>query len=219
MVANSPKYGISVRLFGETVPNPTTGQLTTYFNSPPEQPFTSLKLNFERGVLTPIANPLLCGETQGSASFTPTSGEAAKTLAFGVNITGCASSPPPFALAQGTATGVQTAGAHTSFKFSLAREDGNGYLKTVKTSLPLGLVGAIPAVTLCSQADANAGTCSAASRLGSVSVLAGAGSSPYPFSGTVYLTGPYGGRPTGCRSWCRRTPDRSRSATSSRVRS
>ncbi len=197
VVANSDKYGISVRLFGETVPNPTTGQLTTYFNSPPEQPFTNLKLNFERGVLAPIANPLLCGESPGSANFTPTSGEAVKTLAFGVNITGCASSPPPFALTQATDNEVETGGSHTSFTFSLARADGNGYLKTIKTSLPLGLVGAIPDVTLCEEAQANAGTCGAASRIGTVRVLAGAGSSPYAFRGTAYLTGAYNGAPYG----------------------
>ncbi len=197
VVANSQKYGISVRLFGETVPNPTTGQLTTYFNTPPEQPFTDLKINFDRGALAPIANPLLCGTPQGSASFTPTSGQPVSTSAFGVNITGCASSPPPFALAQSTENEVETGGSHTSFTFNLARSDGNGYLKTIKTSLPLGLVGAIPDVTLCEEAQANAGTCGAASKIGNVTVLAGAGSSPYPFKGSAYLTGAYNGAPYG----------------------
>ena len=31
------------------------------FNENPEQPFTNLTLNFNRGALTPIANPLVCG--------------------------------------------------------------------------------------------------------------------------------------------------------------
>ncbi len=198
VVANSAKYGVSVRLFGETVPNPVTGQVTTYFNTPPEQPFTSLKLTFERGVLTPLANPLLCGEAKGSATFEPTSAPGTHvTDAFGVNITGCASSPPPFVLTQSAENENETAGAHTSYSFSLGRSDGNGYLKTIKTVLPLGLVGAIPDVTQCEEAQANAGTCSAASKIGTVSVLAGSGSSPYPFNGTVYLTGPYNGAPYG----------------------
>lgn len=197
VVANSATYGISVRLFGETVPSPTTGQLTTYFNSPPEQPFTSLKLTFERGVLAPIANPLICGPAQGSASFTPTSGEAVKTIAFGPTITGCTGSTPPFALSQSTENENEQGGGHTSYAFRLARADGNGYLKKIRTSLPLGLVGAIPDVTLCAEAQANAGTCGAASKIGSVSVLSGAGSSPYTFYGTAYMTGPYGGQPYG----------------------
>ena len=197
VVANSQKYGVSVRLFAETVPNLATGQLTTFFNTPPEQPFTSLKLNFDRGALAPVANPLLCGTPQGSASFTPTSGQPVATSAFGVNITGCASSPPPFALTQATENEVETAGSHTSFTFSLTRSDGNQYLKTIRTALPLGLVGAIPDVTLCEEAQANAGTCSAASRIGSVSVQAGSGSSPYTFRGSVYLTGSYKGAPYG----------------------
>ena len=198
VVANSQKYGISVRLFGEAVPNPATGQLTTYFNSPPEQPFTSLAINFDRGALAPIANPLLCGTPQGSASFTPTSGGPVSTSAFGVNITGCASTPPPFALTQSTENEVEKGGSHTSYALSLARQDGQQYLKTIKTSLPLGLVGAIPAVEpLCDEAAANAGTCPASSRIGSVSVQAGAGTSPYTFNGSVYMTGPYNGAPYG----------------------
>jgi hypothetical protein len=197
VVANSQKYGVSVRLFAETMPNLVTGQLTTSFNTPPEQPFTNLKLNFDRGALAPIANPLLCGTPQGSASFTPTSGQPVATSAFGVNITGCASTPPPFALTQGTENEVETAGSHTSYSFNLARSDGQQYLNTIKTSLPLGLVGAIPDVTLCEEAAANAGTCGAASKIGTVTVAAGSGSSPFSFKGSAYMTGPFNGAPYG----------------------
>ncbi len=68
--------------------------------------------------------------------------------------------------------------------------------------LPAGLIGRIPAVTLCAEAqvaEATAGTggCPASSRIGSVTVLAGAGSAPYQFTGSAYLTGPYSGAPYG----------------------
>jgi len=199
VVANTVRYGVSVRLFGEVVPNLETGQLTTYFRNPPEQPFTNLKLNFERGALASVANPLLCGEPKGSVSFEPTSAPGTeKELAFGVSIIGCSSSPPPFALTQSTEQENQIPGAHTSYSFSLARSDGNQYLRTIRTVLPLGLVGAIPDVEpLCPEAQANAGTCPASSRIGSVSVQAGSGSSPYTFNGSAYMTGPYNGAPFG----------------------
>ncbi len=67
----------------------------------------------------------------------------------------------------------------------------------VRTTLPAGLLGMIPTVALCAEAQANAGTCPAASEIGSASVSAGAGSEPYAFTGKVYLTGPYDGAPYG----------------------
>ncbi len=58
VVANSARYGISVRLKAEVIPNETTGRLTTVFNENPEQPFTNLTVHFNRDVLTSVANPL-----------------------------------------------------------------------------------------------------------------------------------------------------------------
>ena len=63
--------------------------------------------------------------------------------------------------------------------------------------LPPGLVGLIPTVTTCGEAQANAGTCASSSKIGSATVLAGSGSSPYAFHGQVYLTGPFEGAPYG----------------------
>jgi hypothetical protein len=200
VVANSAKYGVSVRLVGETVPNEATGQVSTFFRNPPEQPFTSISLHFERGVLTPIANPLLCGNPAGTASFEPTSAPAtAKSVAFGTSVTGCTSSTPPFEPKQATANQSNAPGANTSFTFSLERPDGQQYLSGVSTTLPEGLVGLIPSATQCGEAAANSETeeCPSTSRLGTATVLAGAGPTPYSFSGPVYLTGPYKGAPFG----------------------
>ncbi|MEA2216167.1 MAG: hypothetical protein QOK19_1728, partial [Solirubrobacteraceae bacterium] len=197
VVANNEKYGISVRLLGETIPNEVTGQVTTFFKNPPEQPFSNLSIHFERGVLSPIANPLICGTPTGSSSFEPTSAPGtAKTAAFGVSVTGCAS-PLPLALGQSTANQTANAGANTSFTFNLARNDGNQYLGEVKTVLAPGLVGKIPAVTPCEEAPANAGTCSVTSQIGTATVLSGSGPTPFAFSGPVYLTNSYHGAPYG----------------------
>ncbi len=198
VVANSEKYGVSVRLLGEVVPNESTGQLTTFFKNPPEQPLSSLAVHFERGVLTPVANPLICGSPTGSSSFVPTSAPTTPTnAAFGISVTGC-SSPLPFTPVQSTHDAPTTAGAHTSFTFNLERPaDGQQYLTKVQTTLPEGLIGLIPAVEQCSEANASAGTCPSASELGTVTAVAGAGPTPYTFPGTAYLTGPYDGAPFG----------------------
>ena len=86
---------------------------------------------------------------------------------------------------------------NTSFTLSLARADGQQYLSRVKTVLPAGLVGAIPAVTQCGEPQASQGACPGASQIGTATVQAGAGPSPFTFTGPVYFTGPYGGAPFG----------------------
>ena len=198
VVANSARYDVSVRLKAEVIPNPVTGQLTTVFKENPEQPFSNLTLHFNRGVLTSVANPLICGTPAGSTTFTPvaTEGVPAAAAEFGVPITGCASSIP-FALSQSTEYSNASAGAHNSYTFNLARPEGQQYLEKIKTTLPSGLVGEIPDVTLCGEPQAQEGTCGAASKIGTATVTAGSGSSPYSFSGPVYMTGPYNGAPFG----------------------
>jgi len=198
VVANSARYGVSVRLKAEVIPNAATGQLTTVFKENPEQPFSKLTLHFNRGVLTSVANPLICGTPAGSTSFTPVATEGVPSAAaeFGVPITGCASSIP-FSLGQSTEYQTGAAGAHNSYTFNLTRPEGQQYLEKIKTTLPSGLVGEIPAVTLCGEPQAQDGTCGVASKIGTATVTAGSGSSPYAFSGPVYMTGPYNGAPFG----------------------
>jgi hypothetical protein len=199
VVASSAQYGISVRLKAEVIPNEATGRLTTVFpeKEVPEQPFTNLTMHLDRGILTSIANPLICGEYGGAANFVPTSGTPSnEEIPFGVSITGCATTLP-FSLKQSTEYETAAAGAHTSYTFGLARAEGEQYLQKVKTTLPSGLIGEIPAVTLCGEPQAAQGTCGAASRIGTATVTAGSGSSPYAFSGPVYMTGPYNGAPFG----------------------
>ncbi len=201
--AESAEYGISVRLKGSVTPNETTGQLTTTFAENPEQPFSEAILHFNTGALAPIANPLTCGTATTTTTLTPFSGTSAQSPLVGPFTVdsngsgGACASPLPFALSQSTEYLPNTAGAHTNYNYSLTRSDGQQYLSQVKVVLPPGLLGAIPTVTQCGEAQANAGTCSSASRIGTASVLSGAGPAPYSLSGPVYLTGPYNGAPFG----------------------
>ena len=194
--AESPRYGISVRVKGTVEANPTTGQVTANFTENPEQPFTNLTLHIRGGALSPIANPLGCGTATTATSFVPLANPlttASPSSAFAV--TGCPS-PLPFNWAQTAATVPTTGGATSAFTFTLSRADGQQYLEKTSVQLPPGLVGKIPAVALCPEPQANAGSCPAASKIGTVLAYAGSGT-PYPFSGTVYLTGPYQGAPYG----------------------
>src|ERR1035437_2356747 len=195
-------YGVSVRLRGLATPDLTTGRLQVSFVNNPQLPFSALILKLDGGPRAALANPLACGASRVEALFTPYTGLAAATpfAAFATDADGhggaCAS-PLPFALAQSTQSASSKAGAYTSYTFNLRRNDGQQYLSALSTTLPAGLLGAIPSVPLCGEAQAQAGTCSATSLIGSAAVSVGAGGEPYGFSGPVYLTGPYNGAPYG----------------------
>jgi hypothetical protein len=195
--AESARYGVSVRLKGETFPNTTTGQLTTVFSENPEQPFTNIVLSFKGGALAPIANPLSCAAGTAEGSFLPYTEIGSKTIATPFAATGCPSTIP-FSLSQSTANQTANAGGNTSYTFNLTRPAGNQYLSQVKTTLPAGLVGQIPKATQCTEAQASSNTCPATSQIGTASAISGSGPTPYTFgSGAVYLTGPYNGAPFG----------------------
>ncbi len=188
--------GVAVRLQGQVNPNPATGRLEATFTGNPQLPFSALAMKFDGGALAPLANPLSCETGQVQALFTPYTGAAAALSSTPFAASGCPSSLP-FSLSQSTGNSSSAAGAYTSYTFDLARADGQQYLSGVTTTLPAGLLGAIPSVSLCGEAQANAGSCPAASEIGSASVSAGSGPEPYGLSGKVYLTGPYNGAPYG----------------------
>src|SRR6201994_193354 len=188
-------YDVSVRLEGQAVPDPATGRLTVSFLNNPQLPFSDLTLTMKGGPRSPLANPLSCPAASTSFAFTAyTGGSFAATTPFGVS--GCPASTP-FALTQTTANSSPNAGAYTHYTFNLARADGNQYLGKVSTTLPAGLVGEIPHITRCPEPQAQTGACPAASKIGTATAYVGAGSDPSPFSGPVYLTGPYQGAPYG----------------------
>jgi hypothetical protein len=193
--AESERYGVVVRLKGETKPNPTTGRLETVFANNPEQPFSSLTVHFNGGPLAPLANGLKCEASSATTTFTPFTNTEAKSPLVSFEVTGCAATLP-FAPTQATSAEPALGGANSTFTLNFERPAQNQYLAAIKTVLPPGLVGAISTVTPCAEAQANAGTCTSASQIGSVTVAAGAGA-PFNFNGKVYLTGPTEGAPYG----------------------
>ncbi len=149
-------YGVSVRLKGSIVPDPTTGRLEATFTENPQLPFSSLVLKLRGGAQAPLANPLTCGSTPTQALFTPYTGGPPALSSTPFSTTGCPA-PLPFSLAQSTANSTAGAGAYTSYTLNLAREHGQQYLSQIKTVLPAGLLGTIPSVALCGEPQAGAG--------------------------------------------------------------
>ncbi len=202
LAAEAPTYGVGVRLEGHVYAKEGSGQLRAVFDDNPQVPFEDVILKFNGGPRAPLANPLSCGPATPSAGITPYSGQPPKAAVDSGFTVGSGSSAPcasplPFSLTQSTVDSTPKAGALTSFTLNLARNDGQQYLSKVRTVLPAGLLGAIPAVPLCDASQAAAGTCPLASEIGKATVTAGSGSEPYGFSGPVFLTGPYEGAPYG----------------------
>jgi hypothetical protein len=187
--------GVSVRLQGTVTPDSQTGRLAVSFANNPQLPFSELRLTLNGGEHAPLANPLTCAAASTDFNLTPYTGGPAAIGSTPFQASGCAQSLP-FAPTQATADSSNKAGAYTSYTFSLGRPEGQQYLGKLSTTLPAGLVGAIPSVPLCGEPQASTGSCSAASQIGTATVGAGSGEA-YGFSGPVYLTGPYEGAPYG----------------------
>lgn len=205
VAAESPRYGVGVRLQGTVSPNPQTGQLTTTFENAPPLPFKDFVVDFNGGAHAPLANPLVC-EPKPNSSLTPYTAAFTGSPPASVPMSspfssgepgGVCPTSAPFSLTQSTQNTNSVAAANTAFTLNLTRAGGQQYLSRVSTTLPAGLVGPISAVTLCGEPQANQGTCPETSRIGTANVTAGSGPEPYPFSGPVYLTGPYNGAPYG----------------------
>jgi hypothetical protein len=185
-------HGVLVKLAGVTKLDPNTGQITTTFDDLPQVPFTTFALSFNGGPHAVLANPQTCGAKLLDALLTPWSGTAPKTATAMFTIDqGCTFgfSPGLTVSALSTAAG-RPAGATT---MTVSRTDNDQNLRSVTANLPPGLAGSLKGVPVCPDANADAGTCPADSRVGAVNVTAGSGDAPVALAGTVYLTGPTDG--------------------------
>ncbi len=187
--------GAVVKLAGHVSADPVTGQLTTTFNETPQLPFKSLRLVLDSGPRAPLATPESCGAYATQTSLTPWSG--ARSLIFS----------SPFEISSGCVGGFapsfsagsmsEQAGAFSPFVLSFSRSDTEQEPVGLTATLPPGLVAKLTGVPLCADANANAGTCPEAARVGTVQASAGPGPDPLTLNGSAYLTGPYKGAPYG----------------------
>jgi hypothetical protein len=197
LVADSPRYGVSVRLVGHVVADPTTGQLTASFTDNPQVPVSLVRVALRGGDRAPLVNPPSCGTATVSGRFTSWGGQSATATGDVTIDQGCERAG---SFAPGLAASVSDARAGASpaaFGLGVTRPDGDQALQRVDVSLPPGLLAKPAGIPLCGDAAAAAGTCPEASRIGAIEVTAGAGPAPFGLRGRVYLTGPYGGGPYG----------------------
>jgi hypothetical protein len=189
--------------------------LVARFENNPQFPLKHVELTFMAGDRAALANPQSCGVARTGGLFVPWSRggtrsdgvvvagtpDATASSSFNVSWDGqggaCPSSLPFGPMMDAGPVDTQ-AGSSSPFTFDLSREDRTDVINGLNVSLPGGLLAAVKNVALCADADADAGSCPVASRVGSATVAAGAGARPFYLSGQpVWLTGPYKGAPYG----------------------
>jgi len=207
VVAENKERGVRVKLAGQITPDANTGQLVTTFAQTPQLPFGEFTLKLFDGSKAPLATSF-CGAYQTAASIEPWSGGAAARPASEFAVTSGPGGTPcrsPGLFAPSFLAGAtdNQAAAFSPFTLELGRRDGEQTLSTVSMQIPVGLLGMLSKVQLCSEPQARTGACSTASQIGHVTVTAGVGSEPLtlPEAGKpqdpVFLTGPYDGAPFG----------------------
>jgi hypothetical protein len=187
--------GVRVKLPGRVDMNPTTGQLTATFKSNPQLPFSALKVRFDGGDNGSLATPSACGRYEAKTTGTSWSGKSVDLTSSMVIDQSC--EPRGFAPGLSAGSTVPAAGKDTAFAMTIQRPERQQNLAGVAVQMPPGLLAKLKDVALCPEADAAAGSCSAASRIGVTQVLSGPGAAPLAVRGQVYLTGPYKGAPYG----------------------
>jgi hypothetical protein len=199
LVVHGP--GILVKIPGQVSADPVTGQLTSTFDNQPQTPVSKIHLEFKSGPRSPLVTPSACGTYTTQAQLTSWSGrtvESDSQFMLSSDSSGQPCTPLGFNPAFNAGTSNPVAGANSPFTLALTRSDHDQQINTLTVDPPPGLIGSIANTTLCAEAQAQAGTCGEASRIGSVTVGSGAGGSPfYINSGRAYITGPYKGAPFG----------------------
>jgi hypothetical protein len=196
--------GVIVKQHGTIYANTTTGQLTTVFKEAPQLPVSDLQVHFKGGLRASLATPQSCGQFVTSTDITPWSSpitpDANPSSAFDVSYDGNGArcpSPTPFAPSFSAGTSNANAGQFSPLTLTFNREGREQDLAGIQVKTPPGLLGILSGVPLCGEPQADLGTCSEASRIGSMTVAAGPGGHPFYEKGSLYLTGPYHGAPFG----------------------
>lgn len=183
--------GLVVKLPGIARPNPVTGQIVATFENTPQLPFDLLEVSFKGGSRAPLANPQTCGTKTTVAEIETYAGQIVKpTDSF--EVTGCDGRFEP-TFEAGTVNPL--AGAYSPFTMTIRRADGMQNIGGLSLDMPPGLLGSIKGIPQCPEVRAVAGTCGEESRIGSTTVQAGSGATPYTLPGKVFLGGPYKGAP------------------------
>jgi len=187
----SQRYGLSVRLIGNTKADPQTGQLTTTFADNPQVPFDTFTIDFDDGPQAPLTSPPICGPHTATSQMTPwstaqgsvppgeeggpstdppaePSDEFSLTEAPGGGDCAETLADRPFSPGFGASSANPQGGAFSPLTIEVARADGSQELKGVDVELPPGLTAKLAGVRYCPEetitaAAANSGAAEAAS--------------------------------------------------------
>jgi hypothetical protein len=220
--------GVNLKLIGIVRLDEKTDRVTTTFGEQPaveakdpfleghlrlpELPFTDFKLSFSGGAQAALDTPTHCGTYATSSDFGPwaspflpslISEEASFAIASGPGGAPCPPSPLPYAPTMIAGSTTDQAGGYTDFSLLLQVPDDQQRTEWLQFKTPEGLLGMISKVPLCTNAQAEANACPAASQIGHTVVQSGPG--PYPLvvpepgqpPAPIYLTEGYEGAPYG----------------------
>ncbi len=188
-------HGVLIKLPGSVSLDPDTGQITSVFDNNPQLPFDSFSLHFKGGVRAPLANPRTCGTKTMTSAITAWAGQTVTGSSSFQVTKGGSSSCPPLGFTPDFHAGVSNpvGGSSSPFTLHVGRDDDDQQFRSVAVEFPRGLLAKVAGVPLCGAIDAAAGTCGAASRIGTVTTSAGPGSNPFFLQGRAYLTNGYNG--------------------------
>jgi hypothetical protein len=220
VVIEDPKTGIVAKLAGRGELDPSTGQITTFFEENPQAPIEDIEAHLFGGPRGAFITPPTCGNYALEAALVPWSDPEAEValsdsfaIAAGAGGGGCPATEAELPNAPRFSAGTESpaAGKFSPLLFKLSREDGSQRFGRIEATLPAGLSAKLAGVGICSEAQIAQArsrevpqkgaleqadpSCPAASRLGTVNASAGPGPNPYRTQGSAYLAGPYKGAP------------------------
>lgn len=177
---------------GRAVVDENTGEVGAVFDELPDLPFSAMRMALSGHSNPMLLNPTECGSVAATAHAVSWAG-ATRDFSPALTVDGCSGGAKPFSPALGAQFSTLASGAHPDVTFTITRPEGQQNLKAVQVDLPPGFVGSASAVPLCAVADAQAGNCAQASRIGSVLAKIGAaGQTPagesLDLTGSMYLT-------------------------------
>jgi hypothetical protein len=205
LVIDAPERGILIKIAGKLAPDPATGRIVTSFEESPEAPFSSFRLKFASGNRAPLITPPTCGTYKITSQLSPWSAVDPQNPTAAETVTRTST----FKVSQGPNGGAcptgalepklqgrladPLAGTTSPFTLRLQRDDGTQRFASLQVTPPPGLLAYLKGVSYCADAslasvpsapgtaagEIASPSCPAASRLGTVTVGAGAGLTPF----------------------------------------
>lgn len=208
-------FGLNVKIAGYAKADPVTGRITAVFGDAdaddqvdpgeglPQVPFSNVHMVFTGGSRGVLATPSDCGAKTTTATLTPWAADLGDLRGRDVTIESTfvvsqdgngAACPATWPFTPSLVAGMLSSrgGEHSTFSFTLSRQDREQRLSGLTADLPAGLLAKVKDVPLCTNEQANANACPESSRVGTVTAGAGAGA-PLFLPGKAYLTEAYKG--------------------------